>query len=134
MKEKSLQEVADHFIRQAIEFERLSPRMISNYQMHLVGSPLPFVHIGLIRYLKSMGVSEPRTNDLCSLFVADYWEFLIQHYGAIQAACALKILRTFWRWCCEMKYVQGPMPADLRYGNPRVEHQFRVKIALRQSD
>ncbi|MBI3556555.1 MAG: hypothetical protein HY074_09855 [Deltaproteobacteria bacterium] len=37
------------------------------------------------QFLKAMGVSHPKMDDLSGFFIGRYWEFITQHHGTLAA-------------------------------------------------
>ena len=122
----------EQFIHEGMDIYRLSFKRACEYRIELVGSSLPFFHVGYIRFLKSFGQIDPQITEMNSFFIGRYWEFLIQHYGAIQAANAVKVLRCFWLWCKENEYLSDPLPPDLKGAG--VDRPYLVLLKIKESD
>ena len=127
-----LTHLIDRFLDDRLEGRRMSLRKASRYRFQLVGSTVPFVHVGYVRFLKSFGIQKPDITDLNSFFIGRYWEFLIQHYGGLQSQHSMEALRALWTWCIKNDLIHDKrMPPDLK--GVKVAKPYRVKITVTET-
>lgn len=123
-----LEALVDEFLAEKIESCGMSIERAARFRASLVGLSSPNV-IGFTRFLRATGVIEPTTHDLSSDAVAAFYEFTLQHSGALRSADAVRALRNFWIWCKKNGLTrEQKMPPDLRV--VELEHPWHIQTSI----
>ncbi len=129
----SLESLVYHFLEESRANPRANLKSLTSHYDDLLGSTFPLLQMGYLPFLWSLGVSDPKVQDLSGHFTGRYWEFLAQYSGILRAAQAMKTLREFWIYCQKNGHIPAdePMPGDLKA--PDVAHPYQVKVTIRES-
>lgn len=124
-----LEAAIEQYISDGLESRGWTIKRASIAHFQLVGSSTPFIHIGYVRFLKAMGFTEPTMDDLNSLLIGRYWEFVTQHHGTLASEKGMRALRGFWIWANTIGYIKPRrMPADL--SALKTKYPFQIKLTL----
>lgn len=129
----SLESRITQFIDEGIEGRRISIKKAARLYFDLVGGANPFFHVGYVRFLKRLGLSDPTMKDLSADLIGRYWEFVTQHHGTLASQNGMTALRTFWIWAARNGWSpEKRMPADL---SPRmkVAKPYRVRLKIKET-
>jgi hypothetical protein len=126
---ETLEKMIERFLNEKSGLGLLSIPEVAQLHFHLVGSTVPLLHIGYVRFLKSCGVSEPKVEDLSEFWVGEYHEFLHQNYGELLMETAMDRLWELWDWAQQNGYISGEaVPNALDW--PRNPPSFRVHLTI----
>lgn len=129
---RPLDRICESFIDQHYSLGHIAIDEVARFHMRLRGLARADVAPGFVTFLKRSGINEPTTGDLTAENIANFWEFLAQRHGLLEAADAMRCLKQFWFWCMESAYIPFQLvPADL-IGNG-VVHPYRVSTKIKRS-
>ena len=125
----------EDFLVESVECRQLSIRQMAGCYHDLTGDPVvgPSSHVGFVQFLVAHGILKPRDADLSAAWIGRYYEYLIQHEGAIRSGRAMRNLRRFWKWMVQNRYLPAqPMPGDLMIFQVDQPVEVRLSIASRE--
>lgn len=132
-RKKRLESRITQLIAEGVETRRFSIKRATSLHFELIGSTVPFVHVGYVRFLKAIGLAEPTMDDLCGFFIGRYWEFITQHHGTLAAQRGMTALRAFWLWASMNGWTtEKQIPADLS-PQMNVAKPYRVKVTIKET-
>ena len=131
----NLQVKMEEFLLEEVDAQRLGLGQVVELYLDLIGDPRPEVigQVGLIQFLKAHGVTDPQVSDLSASWLARFYEYQIQHRGAIRSGCSMRSLRLFWEWRTQRGFLSSrSIPKDLMCGQVDEPIAVRLSIATRK--
>ena len=130
-----LQVRMEEFLLEAVKGHKPDLGEVVELYLDLIGDPRPEVlgQVGLIQFLRAHGVADPQVTDLSASWVARFYEYQIQHRGAIRSGRSMRSLRFFWAWVPLRGVLSArSMPKDLMCAQVADPIAVRLSIATRK--